>query len=189
MLLFLFAAVRLISLVIIWKMWIFVFNKNGHKLSSHIVQRGHTQNIARTKSCQEIITQMFSPISNFTNFTDFLIDFPNSLANPEEAARFLFSNLALLARSKEIWRSSGLSTLKTCSPSPLPQRVPPSKQNRPPSTAPYRLQIKQNLSHREVLKALCVCVSQQKEGDKMFQPSPRRLFKLVRKHSVEDTSQ
>ena len=132
---------------------------------------------------------MFSPISNFTNFTDFLIDFPNSLANPEEAARFLFSNLALLARSKEIWRSSGLSTLKTCSPSPLPQRVPPSKQNRPPSTAPYRLQIKQNLSHREVLKALCVCVSQQKEGDKMFQPSPRRLFKLVRKHSVEDTSQ
>ena len=41
------------------------------------------------------------------------------LVKPCDPARFLFSSLDLLARSKEIWMSSALSTRKTWRPSPL----------------------------------------------------------------------
>lgn len=58
------------------------------------------------------------------------------IVNPCDPPRFLFSSLDLLARSKEIWMSSPLSTRNTWRPSPFPHLVPPSKQNLPPSTAP-----------------------------------------------------
>ena len=41
------------------------------------------------------------------------------LVKPCDPARFLFSSFDLLARSKDIWMSSALSTRKTWRPSPL----------------------------------------------------------------------
>ena len=42
---------------------------------------------------------------------------------PCDPARFLFSSFDLLARSKEIWMSSALSTRNTWRPSPLEMKV------------------------------------------------------------------
>lgn len=52
--------------------------------------------------------------------------------------RFLVNSLPSDARWNALARSSGLSDTRMYSPSPLPQREPPSKQNFP-STTPNRL--------------------------------------------------
>lgn len=54
--------------------------------------------------------------------------------------RFLVKSLPSDARWNALAKSSGLSDTRMYSPSPLPQREPPSKQNFP-STTPNRLQV------------------------------------------------
>ena len=177
---------RFIRFVNISKMYIFVFSKNWEwpqtflSLSVFWRPRGQGAEELRTRGdvCpQQLIVQSLPPqnfitvCSYFENYreiplTNLLVKLP--------AVRLLSSSLPLLARSKEIWRWSGVSSrtwqqggyylfistylfisiyiylsiyllmfLTTCTPSPLPHRVPPSKQNRPPSTAPYRLDTRQ----------------------------------------------